>query len=551
MEDDEDEWEDEGDDEEEEEEDAEEDDKATEKRLAGRYWKRRFELWRRYNEGILMDEVGWFSVTPENIAARIAERCRCDTVLDAFAGVGGNAIQFALTCGRVIAVDIDLPRLRLAEHNAAVYEVADRIKFVHAEMEAICPVLATDVVFLSPPWGGPEAFNESNGRLKVDLRALGGFDCHELLRLSLQSSSKVAFYLPKSTPPGQIVLLGTCYTQLVEARKFESLKEEATKALMGDGLGDNNSLFSLSEFLPPMSKRADSGDEQAGPKKRETLDCEVERCIGPTGQVRALMVYLGFGFKAKEPDAVMRDVNEWAETAVRVLRALGPTAKVPMVNFGAMLKKEATGKVEGGLSKMLKARTDLFCVEGIGHLMTVRLLDCMFIDGAGGSNSKDGEDFKRWRLDDSADPLPGFFDRPMQHDAFRPQMSCRYFNTKKGCRSFACTFAHITEPGDILKNNLKSLETSSANKALPSMSAPTKATKIPAKISFIPLLPKGKRAEQCLGREWVGMKPLDTQHNPAWDSGFNFKPSRPCRHYRKGLPNSCAHGTSCTFLHDD
>ncbi|KAJ1640432.1 hypothetical protein T492DRAFT_832175 [Pavlovales sp. CCMP2436] len=57
MEDDEDEWEDEGDDEEEEEEDAEEDDKATEKRLAGRYWKRRFELWRRYNEGILMDEV--------------------------------------------------------------------------------------------------------------------------------------------------------------------------------------------------------------------------------------------------------------------------------------------------------------------------------------------------------------------------------------------------------------------------------------------------------------------------------------------------------------
>lgn len=44
---------------------------------------------------------GWFSVTPEKIAEHIAGRVSqsftCDIVVDAFCGVGGNTIQFALT----------------------------------------------------------------------------------------------------------------------------------------------------------------------------------------------------------------------------------------------------------------------------------------------------------------------------------------------------------------------------------------------------------------------------------------------------------------------
>ncbi len=43
---------------------------------------------------------GWFSVTPEKIAEHIAERCRCDVIVDSFCGVGGNTIQFAFTCER-------------------------------------------------------------------------------------------------------------------------------------------------------------------------------------------------------------------------------------------------------------------------------------------------------------------------------------------------------------------------------------------------------------------------------------------------------------------
>ena len=63
-----------------------------------KYWFQRYRLWERYDEGegIRMDEESWYSVTPENIARHIAERCRCDLIVDGFCGVGGNSIQVLL-----------------------------------------------------------------------------------------------------------------------------------------------------------------------------------------------------------------------------------------------------------------------------------------------------------------------------------------------------------------------------------------------------------------------------------------------------------------------
>ncbi len=41
-----------------------------------KYWVQRYALWSRYDEGVQMDDVGWYSVTPEDIARAIARRCR-------------------------------------------------------------------------------------------------------------------------------------------------------------------------------------------------------------------------------------------------------------------------------------------------------------------------------------------------------------------------------------------------------------------------------------------------------------------------------------------
>lgn len=69
-----------------------------------KYWYQRYRLFSLYDKGIKMDDEGWFSVTPESIAIHISERCRCDVIIDAFCGVGGNTIQFAMTCSHVIGM---------------------------------------------------------------------------------------------------------------------------------------------------------------------------------------------------------------------------------------------------------------------------------------------------------------------------------------------------------------------------------------------------------------------------------------------------------------
>ncbi|KZT25308.1 S-adenosyl-L-methionine-dependent methyltransferase [Neolentinus lepideus HHB14362 ss-1] len=203
-----------------------------------KYFSQRLRLFSLYDSGALLDHVGWFSVTPEAIAANIAERCRCDVILDAFCGVGGNAIQFAMRCERVIALDTSLTRLRLARHNAVLYGVADRIEFIladyvefaksytsrnHSMQDAPNYKRKIDVVFLSPPWGGPgyidggaaSAINQlipptptprewDTGKASTldhpsyslsDIQPIPGKDIFALTR---QITKNVAYYLPRN-----------------------------------------------------------------------------------------------------------------------------------------------------------------------------------------------------------------------------------------------------------------------------------------------------------------------------------------------------------------
>ena len=125
-----------------------------------KYWKQRRRLFSRFDEGIELDEEGWFSVTPEIIADHVAHRfCEMaadhhtsnsnstsngDTagvdqplvVLDAFCGCGGNAIAFAKQPNvTVIATDIDRSKLRKAAHNAAIYQIPPhKILFVECNV---------------------------------------------------------------------------------------------------------------------------------------------------------------------------------------------------------------------------------------------------------------------------------------------------------------------------------------------------------------------------------------------------------------------------------
>lgn len=193
---------------------------STEMSTAGKYWAQRESLFSKFALGVRLDAEGWFSATPERLAQHIAERCQCDLVVDAFAGVGGNAIQFAFTCERVLAIDLDLSRLLLARHNATIYGVADRIEFVHGDFTALAPRLRADVVFLSPPWGGPGYKTAA----EFDVRSMmGGLDGFELLALSLAISPHVAYYLPRNTAQPQLDAMGRAQSdEYVGALEVES-----------------------------------------------------------------------------------------------------------------------------------------------------------------------------------------------------------------------------------------------------------------------------------------------------------------------------------------
>ncbi|XP_055345496.1 trimethylguanosine synthase-like [Paramacrobiotus metropolitanus] len=200
-----------------------------------KYWFQRYRLFSKYDEGILMDEESWFSVTPERIAAHIAERCRCDVIVDAFCGVGGSAIQFALTCERVIAVDIDPQKIAFAQHNARIYGVEERIEFICADFFEVAGRLRADAVFLSPPWGGPQYMEHRSFDLQK--MQLDGFRCFAAAK---QISDSIAFFLPRNASIEQIVSLAGAGEKVETEQNFLNRKLKTMVAYFGDLIDDES-----------------------------------------------------------------------------------------------------------------------------------------------------------------------------------------------------------------------------------------------------------------------------------------------------------------------
>ncbi|KAK3579149.1 hypothetical protein CHS0354_022171 [Potamilus streckersoni] len=195
-----------------------------------KYWAQRYRLFSKFDEGIMMDKEGWFSVTPEKIAEHIAERCQCDVVLDAFCGVGGNAIQFAFTCERVIAVDIDPVKLEYARHNAEVYGVADRIEFILGDFLALAPTLKADVVFLSPPWGGPQYLDAEVFNIYTMIQP----NCCQIFELAKTVSKNIALFVPRNADVDQLVSLAGPGGKVEIEQNFLNKKLKTITAFYGE-----------------------------------------------------------------------------------------------------------------------------------------------------------------------------------------------------------------------------------------------------------------------------------------------------------------------------
>ncbi|KMQ92490.1 trimethylguanosine synthase [Lasius niger] len=196
-----------------------------------KYYIKRFGLFSRYEDGIKLDRESWFSVTPEEIAKNIAGRCRCDTIIDAFCGAGSNSIQFAFTCERVIAIDIDPNKIKIARHNAGIYGVDDRIEFITGDFLQLAPQLVADVVFLSPPWGGPDYIKRKVFNLDNILAPIGG---ENVFKAAKEITEHVAYYLPRNSDPLQIINLADKYGKVELQQNMLNGRFTACTAYYGD-----------------------------------------------------------------------------------------------------------------------------------------------------------------------------------------------------------------------------------------------------------------------------------------------------------------------------
>jgi 16S rRNA G966 N2-methylase RsmD len=217
-----------------------------------KYWAQRHRLFSRYDLGIKIDREGWFSVTPEAIARHIAQKMTSGkmdlVVLDAFVGVGGNAIAFAQRkeVRLVVCVDKDPEKLYLAANNAKVYGIpTPKLLFVCSDTVAVlqsykngkCNKLlqtvqgdtmsvgnspqspderqcgyrfvdatllpsSIDAIFLSPPWGGSDYINWRHFDL-ASIHINDNCNGERLLQLAIDCMPKnqmnVAYFLPRNT----------------------------------------------------------------------------------------------------------------------------------------------------------------------------------------------------------------------------------------------------------------------------------------------------------------------------------------------------------------
>lgn len=126
---------------------------------------------------------------------------------------------FSTICA-VIAIDIDPAKIAMARHNAEIYGVAGRIEFIVGDFFDVIKGIKVpffiimrgmiisiffstpkaDVVFLSPPWGGPEYLNSD----VFDIRSMMTPDGFRIFDAARKAAKNIVYFLPRNTDVDQV-----------------------------------------------------------------------------------------------------------------------------------------------------------------------------------------------------------------------------------------------------------------------------------------------------------------------------------------------------------
>lgn len=133
--------------------------------------------------------------------------------MDAFAGVGGNTIQFAQTCGYCVGVDIESQKCQFTTNNAKVYGLTEFEDFKVMEFDFLKLPAYGDVdfgfkidnqifnaVFMSPPWGGT-GYNKLSEYLLEHIYP----DFDQVMEKALNYTPNLMIFLPRNTSISDLI----------------------------------------------------------------------------------------------------------------------------------------------------------------------------------------------------------------------------------------------------------------------------------------------------------------------------------------------------------
>lgn len=109
---------------------------------------------------LLLDEESLYSTTDQVTADKIAKDIlkfvpKTAIITDATSCIGGTVYAFSKEFASVNAIELDENRYLFLQHNMNTLRVSN-VNYLRGNAINICTTLHQQVIFIDPPWGGPE-----------------------------------------------------------------------------------------------------------------------------------------------------------------------------------------------------------------------------------------------------------------------------------------------------------------------------------------------------------------------------------------------------------
>ena len=125
-------------------------------------------------EKLKSDIEGMYSLSHKDdadvLSKIIKERYGELKILDGTAGIGGNTISFAIHFNNVIAIEKNTERFEYLKEN--INSLKLDVKLINGNVLDYIKSEIFDVIFLDPPWGGPNYKFEKSLSLTLDNKPL-------------------------------------------------------------------------------------------------------------------------------------------------------------------------------------------------------------------------------------------------------------------------------------------------------------------------------------------------------------------------------------------